>query len=597
MVKKKNISTSDFKKISSARKQQLLKFEPSNEKMFHTIKKYIENNSKNKFTIENPNIKIELPSKDLVKAIKTELDSSVSLSNDINGIDGISSSLINSSNDIMSGSNQIMMDFMKLKKSSVNDLDSLGIPLNETFNQNPELLLNADTTVNDDYTNISELLTHFPANQATIPIPQPPTLHIPDSSIRTEISEMYLNNKYGKMDNSHLYSSLYDEGINNDDPAFNNIFNKLDAFQSPAITHHSSFKNNSFQGLAPQNQKLDLFTSSNDSLNNSLSFPSSSIGDNSVSLSFMNQLSSLNGLNSSGLSSYSDLTNTPNLTGLNNFSNSSSEILGINNLASSSSSLNVLGDVHSVPNVPTNPTITIDNTNGFVLTNPLLSSSLQQQPPPQQQQQQPQQPHHHHHHHQHHHQQPQPQHHHQQPPSISTSNTTSLSNTMVDTTGSNKTTDTTKTNLSTNNNNNNNNSLLSAIQESLLIPVSSLGETSTAAISLNDNSNVNTGSVTSGSNTPIPLNINTLDIRKINNQLLIKDILKNNNVTQNVTATPEVNKPSSHSTNLNNAKLGNDLLISYDMTSTPSTSTNTNIKDNNIPIPATKLNGKHSLKI
>jgi len=332
MVKKKHISNSDFKKISSKRKQQLLKFEPSNEKMFQTIKKFIEKNLKNKNKFDKSKVKTELSTtKESINSIKTELDSNVSATNDTSNVDSLNPTLVNTSDNLMTN-NQLFMDFMKMKmqmkSQSIGDFDSIGIPINDTLTQSStNLLLNTDTPTTDDYANISDLLTPFPGAQSGIPgLPQPPNLNIPDPSIRTEISDIYLNNKFGKMDNVNIYNTFYDDGISHDESAFGNLFNNFQS--SPAITQQSSFKNNSFPGL--QNQKLDLFGASNDSLNNSLSFSNSSIADDNVSISLMNQLTSLNGLNSSGLSSYSDLTGTPNLTALNSFSNSSPELLGLN---------------------------------------------------------------------------------------------------------------------------------------------------------------------------------------------------------------------------------------------------------------------------
>jgi len=558
MVKKKNITTDDFKKkISAIRQEKMLKIESDNEKLFEKIKKVIESNQKNKNKLKST-IKSEAP-KDPLKAVKAEPSSNIVFSNDGNSIDGLNPSLLGMNDNILDN-NQILMDYMKMKTEGTNEIESLSIPLNDTFNQNSNLLLPTDTPSNDDYTNITDLFSHFPANNS-VHIPQPPHLHIPDPSIRTEISEMYLNNKFGKFDDMNLYNSLYDDGINNDDPAFNNIFNKLGAFaSSPAITHHSSFKNTSFPGLT-QGQKMDLFNSSTDSLNNSLSFSTASIPDDNVSISLMNmetissmnQLNSFNGLNSTDLSSYTDLTTTPNLAALQQFPHTSPDLIGLNSLAGSSG-LGVLNDVSG------SAAIGLDNTNNFassLLTNPsLITPSL--------------------------------------PQTISTTNSGSLSSTLIDNTAAGKKTPnaaaaaaasaSASTTSTPKNTINSNNSLLSTIQDSIIIPVSSLGNSTPAAhsMALND---------ASSSSTPVSLDMNALDLNTFNNQLLMKNMLKSNSTN----TTPKLG-----STNTN---LSNDLLIPYDLqttTTTPTPSSTTDKLKNpkqetltNSTTDVSKLNGKY----
>jgi len=556
MVKKKNITTDDFKKkISAIRKEKMLKIESDNEKIFETIKKFIETNQKNKNKLKSSIVKSETP-KDSLKSVKTEPNSNMTFSNDANSIDGLNPSLLGINDNILDN-NQILMDYMKMKTDGNNEIESLSIPLNDTFNQNSNLLLPTDTPSHDDYTNITDLFSHFPTNNS-VHIPQPPHLHIPDPSLRTEISEMYLNNKFGKFDDINLYNSLYDDGINNDDPAFNNIFNKLGAFaSSPAITHHSSFKNTSFPGLT-QGQKLDLFNSSTDSLNNSLSFSTASIPDDNVSISLMNQLTSYNGLNSTDLSSYTDLTTTPNLAALNQFPHTSPDLLGLNSLAGSSG-LGVLNDVSG------SAALGLDNTNNFassLLTNPsLISPSL--------------------------------------PQTISTTNSGSLSSTLIDSTAAGKKTSNTataaaaasasaSTTSTPKNTVNANNSLLSTIQDSIIIPVSSLGNSTPTAhsVALND---------ASSTSTPVSLNMNTLDLNTFNNQLLMKNILKSNSTN----TTPKLG-----STNTN---LSNDLLIPYDLQTTTTTPTTPSTTDKlkkpkqetltNSTTDASKLNVKTNVSI
>jgi len=578
MVRNKNISSKDFKKITAAKKHKLQKLEPENEKVFQNIKNYIENQKKNKNKSKN-DVKQEQIDKDLKSKVKIEATSTPIYNNNINNLDNITPSY--SLNESMLSN----MDIMKVKSHGSNGIDTLDLSLNKSFNQNPDLLFPTDTPTNDDYSNITDLFNQFPNNQANIPAPQPPSLHIPDQSIRTEISEICLNNKLGKLnDINTLYDNLYDDGINNDDPAFNNIFNKLNSL-SPAITHHSSFTNNSFPNLTPH-----PFNSSADSLNNSLSF-SSTIPDDNVSISLINHLSPYNGINSSNISSFSDLTNTSNLASINNFTNTSSDLLGLNNMTGSSA-LGVLNDVH-------NPAaISLDNTNDFttsILNNPsLLTTSLQQ--------------------------------------SLSTTNSNSLSNTIVDTTNAKKATITSaspndsKTNLT-------NNSILSAIQgktdangifpisttntssivtsqnkanslplnifnnasDSMVIPVTSLANNSiptASALTLTDATNV---SVNGNS---MALNVNGLDLTNINNQLLMKNMIKSplpqNITTSKINSTTTIND-SSH---LNNAKLSNDLVVPYDIQATVNTTDALkSTKDNATPsVKTSALNDNVKIK-
>jgi len=278
----------------------------------------------------------------------------------------------------------------------------------------------------------------------------------------------------------------------------------------------------------------------------------------------MNHLSPYNGINSSNISSFSDLTNTSNLASISNFANTSSDLLGLNSMASSSA-LGVLNDIN-------NPTaISLDNTNDFttsLLNNPsLLTTSLQQ--------------------------------------SLSTTNSNSLSNTIVDTTNAKKATITnaspndSKTNL-------NNNSVLSAIQGKTdangIFPISTTNTSSIIAsqnkantLSLNIFNNASDSMaipVTSIANNSIPtastlnlteasnvsvngnsmaLNVNRIDMNNINNQLLMKNMIKSP-LAHNIT-TSKINSTTaiSDSSHVNNAKLSNDLVVPYDIQTTTDT--------------------------
>lgn len=571
MVKNKNITTKDFKKLSSLRKNKLLEYEPQYEKMFKVIKNVIDNQKKSKSKSDEKN---ESTDKLTTPKIKEETNTMTSL---YSNLDTLTPSFSLNMNDSLLSSNQNIMDFIKMKNGGTSGIETLGISLNDSFNQNSSLLLNTDTPTQDDYSNITDLLNQYPSSQANIPVPQPPHLHIPDPSIRNEFSEIYLNNKLGKInDINSLYSNLYDDTINNEDPAFNSILHNL----SPAITQQSSFNNNSFPGLT-QNSKLDLFNSSTDSLSNSLSF-SSSIPDDNVSISLMNQLSSLNNLNTSNLSSYSDLTNSSNLAALNNFTHTSPDILGLGSMTGATT-LGALHDVNS------QAALALDSNNAFtssLLTNPsLLPTSLQH--------------------------------------SLSASNSSSLSSTLVDNanakkaTTANATTNASKSTLNnallsavqgkTDTNNlfpitsNNTSNLLTSQNKATTLPLNLFNNTSDSMIipvtSLGNNS-ITTAAV---NGSPLALDVNGLDLNSINNQLLVKNMLKNS-LAQNATSTTaKIDTTATKDVNhVNNTKISGDMVVPYDIHTTTNTSDALKSTKDNINSASTnnntKLNDKVKLK-
>jgi hypothetical protein len=593
MVKKKNLSTKEFKKMSTIRKIKFQEFEPQNKLMFQRIKnKYIESKKKNKNN-SNSNENQDQKDKDLKEKIKEEPNTTPIF----NDIDNLTAPF--SLNESMLSNNQDVVDFIKMKNNGVSGMNTLGLPLNKlSFNQNP------DTLVQDDYSTLKDLFNHYPTNQANIPAPQPPNLHIPDQSMRTEFSEIYLN-KYGRLnDFNSLYSNLYDDGINNEDPAFNNIFNKLNTI-SPALTQHSSFTTNSFSSLTP-NQKLNMFNSSTDSLSNNLSF-SSTIPDDNISISLMNQLSTINDLNSTNLSSFSDLTNTSSLSALNTLTNTSPNLLGLSTMPmGGASTLGVFNDI-------TNPAaLTLDSTNDFTTSllndSSLLTTSLHS--------------------------------------SLSGSNSNSLSSTLVDTatTNTNKATVTsdainTSSKTTTNNTttNLNDNAILSAIQgkgnvnglfpistpnsssiltsqsnattatatttalplnifnnstiDSMIIPVTGITNTSIPSATTLSLSNVSGASVNGNS---LGLDMNGLDLNSINSQLLMKSMLSSplaQDVKIEATTATTLNEANHLNTN---TKLSNGLVVPYDIQTT-TTNTAKALETNTKP-DSTKTDDKNKLK-